>query len=158
MSRKTELEGDGERLQAAQGLQASLEYLYREAQAAELAVAAPAIRAVADLVRRETALLRSDETIDARLTVRNVVVDGRRTSVRLEADMWQALCDIAQCHGMRVNEICSLVARRRAHSSLTAALRAFALRYFRNAAGGGQLNAADFGAPHLAGQASRGPV
>jgi predicted DNA-binding ribbon-helix-helix protein len=135
MARKTELPAESGRLQAAQGVQASLEYLYREAQAADLAVAAPAIRAVAELVRRESALLQSDEAIDARLMVRNIVIAGRRTSVRLEADTWQALCDIARRHATSVNEICTLVARRRAGSSLTAALRACTLRYFRIAAG-----------------------
>jgi predicted DNA-binding ribbon-helix-helix protein len=136
MARKWGFSVEAERLQAAQGVHASLEYLYREARAADLAVAAPAIRAVADLVKRETALLPSDETIDARLMVRNIVVGGRRTSVRLEADMWQALCDIARRHQASVNEICTLVSQRRGGSSLTAALRAFALRYFRIAASG----------------------
>lgn len=135
MSRKLELSADAGRLQAAQGVHASLEYLYREARAADLAVTAPAIRAVADLVKRETALLQSDETIDARLAVRNIVIAGRRTSVRLEADMWQALCDIARRHDASVNDICTLISKRRGGSSLTAALRAFALRYFRIAAG-----------------------
>ncbi len=135
MSRKHSTSNEADRLQAAQGVQASLEYLYREARAAELTVAAPAIRAAADLARRETVLLHGEEAIDARLAVRNIVIGGRRTSVRLEADMWQALCEIARRHGVGVNDICTLVAKRRAGSSLTAALRAFALRYFRVAAG-----------------------
>ncbi len=116
-------------------MQASLEYLYREARAADLAVAAPAIRAAADLVRRETALLQSSDAIDARLKVRNIVIGDRRTSVRLETDMWQALCEVAYRHNASVNEICTLVSKRRGGSSLTAALRVFALRYFRVAAG-----------------------
>ena len=135
MSSKADLSANADRLQAAQGVQASLEYLYREARAADLATAAPAIRAAADLVRREAALLQGDDAIDARLMVRNIVIGGRRTSVRLEPDMWHGLCEIARRHGASVNEICTLVAKRRRGSSLTAALRVFAFRYFRVAAG-----------------------
>jgi len=144
MVSKPEMSPGNGRLQAAQGVQASLEYLYREARAADLAVAAPAIRTAAELARRETALLQGEEAIDARLAVRNVVIGGHRTSVRLESDMWQALCEIARRHNAGVNEICTLVARRRGSSSLTAALRVFALRYFRIAAGtaGGGLEPA----------------
>lgn len=160
MARKLE----DDRLQTAQGVQTGLEHLYREARVyrearpAELSVAAPAIRA-ADLAHRETWFFLGEGEIDARLVVRNIAVDGRRTSVRLEDDMWQALCDIARRHQTSVNRICSLVDKRRGGSSLTAALRAFALRYFRVAARAAEDGAMDRpdANPACAGY-QRGPV
>ena len=65
---------------------------------------------------------------------RNVVVNGHRTSVRLEPTMWEALAEIAGREGVTSHEICSGLARRRRESSLTAALRVFILDYFRAAA------------------------
>ncbi|MCZ4282185.1 ribbon-helix-helix domain-containing protein [Kiloniella laminariae] len=68
------------------------------------------------------------------LTLKNVVVSGRRTSLRLEPMMWDALLEIGVREGLTLNEICSLVEGRRVQSSLTAAIRVFTLSYFRTAA------------------------
>ena len=68
------------------------------------------------------------------LVNRNIVVSGRRTSVRLEPQMWSALAEIAGFEDKSVHEICSDVDRFRRESSLTAGLRVFILRYFRDAA------------------------
>ncbi|MBI1206046.1 MAG: hypothetical protein GC191_02025 [Azospirillum sp.] len=73
---------------------------------------------------------------EAGLVNRNVTVNGRRTSIRLEPQMWDALHDICQREGMTVHQICTLVEerRRRRGGSLTAAIRVFILAYFRQAA------------------------
>ena len=73
---------------------------------------------------------------ESSLITRNVFVDGRRTSIRLEMEMWGALLDIAARERRNVHEICSLVNRagRRPESSLTAAIRVFIMAYFRAAA------------------------
>ena len=68
------------------------------------------------------------------LVNRNIVVSGRRTSVRLEPQMWDALAEIALLEGKSAHEVCSDVDRFRHESSLTAGLRVFILRYFRDAA------------------------
>lgn len=65
---------------------------------------------------------------------RNVVLDGRRTSVRLEPQMWDALTEIARREGRSVHEICSEVAARRGHSTFAAGLRVHILSYYRAAA------------------------
>ncbi len=65
---------------------------------------------------------------------RNVIVDGRRTSVRLEPEMWDALGEIAEREKRTVHQICSDVDRTRTESTLTGALRVFILTYFREAA------------------------
>lgn len=87
-------------------------------------------------------MLNSDATDDyegekqsSSLVSRNISVSGRRTSIRLEPEMWQALKDIARRESCSLHIVCSLVARRkRANSTLTAAIRVFIMLYFRAAA------------------------
>jgi len=72
--------------------------------------------------------------MNSRLQSRNVTVEGHRTSLRLEQDVWGALEEICVRENMNIHEMCSLVERRRKGSSRTAAVRAFILGYFREAA------------------------
>ena len=72
--------------------------------------------------------------LESSLVNRNIVIDGRRTSVRLEPQMWDALAEIARREGRTVHDVCSVASRLRHHSTLTAGLRVFLLRYFREAA------------------------
>ena len=72
--------------------------------------------------------------MNSRLQSRNVTVDGHRTSLRLEQDVWAALEEVCAREDMSVHEICTLVEQRRKGSSRTAAVRAFILGYFREAA------------------------
>ena len=65
---------------------------------------------------------------------RNVTVAERRTSVRLETAMWDALFEVAQGERQTVNEICTKVDRTRKKLPLTSGLRVYILRYFRRAA------------------------
>jgi predicted DNA-binding ribbon-helix-helix protein len=64
-------------------------------------------------------------------TCRNVLVSGRRTSVRMESVMWRSLEDIRQREGLTVNQICTLVDTLRGEAGLTAALRVFIVAYYR---------------------------
>ena len=68
------------------------------------------------------------------LVNRNIVVNGHRTSVRLEPQMWDALAEIARREGCTVHEICLKADRSRHQSTLTAGLRVYILSYFREAA------------------------
>lgn len=68
------------------------------------------------------------------LISRNVSIRGRRTSLRLEPAMWDALAEIARRERMTVHALCTAIDERRRESSLTAAIRVFALSYFRTAA------------------------
>lgn len=65
---------------------------------------------------------------------RNVTIRGRRTSLRLEPAMWDALREIARRESASVHEICARVQNGRRESTLTAAIRVFILDYFRSAA------------------------
>lgn len=73
-------------------------------------------------------------TFRSRLVSRNVTVDGHRTSLRLEQDVWDALEEVCKREGLSLHEVCTHVERRRSGSSRTAAVRAFVLGYFREAA------------------------
>lgn len=73
-------------------------------------------------------------SIKSRLQSRNVTVDGHRTSLRLEQDVWNALEEVCSREGMSVHQLCTHIEVRRAGSSRTAAVRAFVLSYFREAA------------------------
>ena len=64
----------------------------------------------------------------------NVTVGGRRTSLRLEPAMWDALEEICQREKMTEHELCGMVDGCRHASSLTAAVRVFIVTYFRAAA------------------------
>lgn len=72
--------------------------------------------------------------VESSLTTRNVRVDGRRTSVRLEPELWRALETIADLEETSVNALCEHVhGRRRATGGFTSALRVFIVEYFGEA-------------------------
>jgi len=65
---------------------------------------------------------------------RNVWVSGRRTSVRLEPEMWQALQDVAKFEGVSVGDVCTSIEKLMINSrSFSSAVRVFLLMYFRDA-------------------------
>jgi predicted DNA-binding ribbon-helix-helix protein len=63
-----------------------------------------------------------------------VNVGGRRTSVRLEPDLWEALRDIAAREQRSLHEICTDIDRTRGGTRLTSAMRIYIVNYFRSAA------------------------
>ena len=65
---------------------------------------------------------------------KNVNVGSRRTSIRLEEEMWTAVNELCAREGMTVHELCSLIDKFRGSNSLTAALRVFLVVYYRLAA------------------------
>lgn len=68
------------------------------------------------------------------LVSRNITIFGRRTSIRLEPEMWTALNDIAERENCSVHDICSLVfVRKSPLTSLTAAIRVFLMLYYKAA-------------------------
>jgi predicted DNA-binding ribbon-helix-helix protein len=66
--------------------------------------------------------------------MRNVVVGGHRTSVRLEPLMWEALREIARDRQMPLNALVTEIDRQRSSSSLTAAIRVYIVAFYRAAA------------------------
>jgi predicted DNA-binding ribbon-helix-helix protein len=70
---------------------------------------------------------------DSTLVLGNVIVAGHRTSVRLEPAIWDALQDILQREAKTLNQLVTEIDRARTASSLTAAIRVFVVRYYRDA-------------------------
>ncbi len=65
---------------------------------------------------------------------KNVTINGRRTSLRLERANWEGLNDICKCEGLTLHELCSLIEDRRHGASRTSAVRTFIVTYFRTVA------------------------
>lgn len=69
------------------------------------------------------------------LISRNITLNGHRTSMRLEPAMWNALIEICRREKLSIHQICSLVAQHKSEeSSFTAAVRVFAMSYYKAAA------------------------
>ena len=65
------------------------------------------------------------------LVLRNVSVNGRRTSFRLEPRIWEILAEICRREFCTAHDVCGFVAQRKPpHGSLSSALRVFILDYF----------------------------
>jgi predicted DNA-binding ribbon-helix-helix protein len=77
---------------------------------------------------------RKPEPFGSSLVIRNVVVAGHRTSVRLEPMMWEALRDIARQRDKSLHEIVTEIDHDRTASSLTAAIRVYIVAFYRSAA------------------------
>lgn len=94
-----------------------------------------------------------DKNNQALLICRNVTVNTRRTSLRMEPLLWESLREIADREGMTLNQLCSEIDGRRGPANLTAAIRVFIISYYRNAAmhsgGGGSLREEGARSPHL---------
>jgi predicted DNA-binding ribbon-helix-helix protein len=89
--------------------------------------------------RENTYPSEQSAVLDARrwastLVNRNVTVAGRRTSMRLEPAMWEALQQICRREGKTLNQLVTEIDRQRVESSLTAAIRVYLLQYFCAAA------------------------
>ncbi len=74
-----------------------------------------------------------DDHVDIanRLAMRSVTINGRRTTMRLEPSMWNALRHIAEDHRMTVNQLCSQIDTSRGEMSMTAAVRSYIVTYLQ---------------------------
>lgn len=75
------------------------------------------------------------------LLSKNVRIHKRRTSIRLEKEMWEALNEVAELEGCSIHDLCGAVHDlKEPESSFTAALRVFLMEYYRSATKSGQGN------------------
>lgn len=65
------------------------------------------------------------------LICRNVKVDGRRTSLRMERELWDAALDIAQRRAIGINDLLTELDQSRGDANLTGALRVYIIGYYR---------------------------
>jgi len=63
----------------------------------------------------------------------SLTLRGHRTSVSLEAEFWQAFCDIARKSDRPINDLAAEIDEERGtKSGLASAIRLFVLRYYRD--------------------------
>jgi predicted DNA-binding ribbon-helix-helix protein len=75
------------------------------------------------------------ERYSSTLISRNVTVNGHRTSIRLEPAMWEGLTEICRREKLSLHQLAGMIAERKgAATFFTAAVRVFAMSYFRTAA------------------------
>ena len=65
------------------------------------------------------------------LVCKNVIVNGRRTSMRLDRETWLSLADICARENLTLHELCSKIDSAKGRSGLSSATRLFVLTYFR---------------------------
>ena len=88
------------------------------------------------MLKKKQKTFEEDQHIDGdkRLIPVNVTISGRRTSVRLEKEMWQALHEIAKREQCTIHDVCTLISlRKKRFSSLTSSIRVFVVLYFKAA-------------------------
>jgi len=67
------------------------------------------------------------------LIAKNVVVNGRRTSVRMEQEVWTAIDEISRRERIDRHHMFTTVANRlKPHQSLSSAMRVFVICYYRD--------------------------
>ena len=66
------------------------------------------------------------------LICKNVIVNGRRTSMRLDRETWISISDICERERISIHELCSKIDLARGKSGLSSATRLFVLTYFRS--------------------------
>jgi predicted DNA-binding ribbon-helix-helix protein len=71
---------------------------------------------------------------DNTLRKRSLVIAGHRTSISLEDDFWEALCEMAAAREISVAALATEVDRCRGGANLSSALRVAVLRHYRAAA------------------------
>ena len=77
---------------------------------------------------------RKTTDVNSTLVSKNITIHGRRTSVRLEPEMWLAIKEISLRERCSVHDLCTLVQdNKKENSSLTAAIRVFLMLYYRSA-------------------------
>jgi len=65
------------------------------------------------------------------LISKNVVINGFRTSLRLEQEIWEALEEICDRERLTLNELCSFVDTHHSDLNRTSAIRTFVVAYLR---------------------------
>ncbi len=69
------------------------------------------------------------------LISQNIIVSRHRTSVRLEPEMWDGLRELCRRERATIHQICTSISlQKKDDSSLTAAIRVYVMRYYRQAA------------------------
>jgi predicted DNA-binding ribbon-helix-helix protein len=63
---------------------------------------------------------------------RSIVFNGRKTSLSLEDEFWNALKEIADKQGMHISHFVAAIDGQREHANLSSAIRLFVLDYYQS--------------------------
>ena len=63
---------------------------------------------------------------------RSIVSNGKKTSLSLEDEFWNALKEIAAERHVKLSDLVTAIDDRREHANLSSAVRLFVLDYYRN--------------------------
>ena len=63
---------------------------------------------------------------------RSILFNGKKTSVSLENEYWNALKEIAAERHVKLPDLVTAIDGRREHANLSSAIRLFVLDYYRN--------------------------
>ncbi|HEV8465406.1 MAG TPA: ribbon-helix-helix domain-containing protein [Pseudolabrys sp.] len=66
---------------------------------------------------------------------RSVYVDGHKTSVSLENEFWDGLCEVARHKNLTASALVATIASDRNRNNLSSAVRVFVLNHFRTQGG-----------------------
>jgi len=66
---------------------------------------------------------------------RSVYVDGHKTSVSLENEFWDGLCEVARHKNLTASTLVATIASDRNRNNLSSAVRVFVLSHFRTQGG-----------------------
>jgi predicted DNA-binding ribbon-helix-helix protein len=69
---------------------------------------------------------------------RSIVVAGRKTSVSLEDEFWNALKEIAGARDATLSDLVALIDAERQHANLSSAIRLFVLGVYRDQVSAGE--------------------
>jgi predicted DNA-binding ribbon-helix-helix protein len=67
----------------------------------------------------------------SRIMKRSARVDGRKTTVSLEDEFWDALKKIAATRNVGIQKLISMINRQRQNNNLSSAIRVYVLSYYR---------------------------
>lgn len=65
------------------------------------------------------------------LICKNVIVNGRRTSMRLDKETWLSLSEICKTENTNLHALCSKIEKSKGECGLSGAVRSFVLTYLR---------------------------
>ena len=75
--------------------------------------------------------------MNARMLTRNVIIQEKRTTIRLETAVWEALDDLCMREQVSRHELCSRIEAKRSGVNRAQAVRAAVVNYYRLALNSG---------------------
>ncbi len=71
-------------------------------------------------------------TTNSRIVKRSIIRNGHKSSVSLEDQFWDGLCEIAKSKKLSASKLVEEIDHRRTSDNLSSAIRIFVLEYYRN--------------------------